>query len=105
MRSFLQDFEKDEMSGRIESCKMHDIVHDFAQSVRINESFEINGNKNLEIDCKTLHHLSLEISKEMQILELVYCAKNLRTLFLYSRERDYEFNIHLSDSCHHFRCL
>ena len=33
MRSFLQDFQKDEMSGRIESCKMHDIVHDFAQTM------------------------------------------------------------------------
>ena len=103
IRSFFQDVKID--NGVIIRCKMHDIVHDFTQSVKINEYFKINGDKNLEIDCKSLHHLSLEISKEMQILELVYRAKNLRPLFLRSRERDYEFNMHLSNSCHHFRCL
>uniref|UniRef100_A0A2N9G917 NB-ARC domain-containing protein n=1 Tax=Fagus sylvatica TaxID=28930 RepID=A0A2N9G917_FAGSY len=31
IRSFFQDFEKDEDDGQIRGCKMHDIVHDFAQ--------------------------------------------------------------------------
>uniref|UniRef100_A0A2N9GIG0 Disease resistance protein RGA3 n=1 Tax=Fagus sylvatica TaxID=28930 RepID=A0A2N9GIG0_FAGSY len=30
IRSFFQDFEKDEDDGQIRGCKMHDIVHDFA---------------------------------------------------------------------------
>ncbi|KAF9660614.1 hypothetical protein SADUNF_SadunfUnG0007700 [Salix dunnii] len=44
-RSFFQDFEKDEDDGRIIKCKMHDMVHDFAQSMTKNESFsvEIDG--------------------------------------------------------------
>ncbi|KAF9660612.1 hypothetical protein SADUNF_SadunfUnG0007500 [Salix dunnii] len=44
-RSFFQDFEKDKDDGRIIECKMHDMVHDFAQSMRKNESFsvEIDG--------------------------------------------------------------
>ncbi|KAF9660616.1 hypothetical protein SADUNF_SadunfUnG0007900 [Salix dunnii] len=44
-RSFFQDFEKDEDGGRIIRCKMHDMVHDFAQSMTKNESFsvEIDG--------------------------------------------------------------
>ncbi|KAF9660621.1 hypothetical protein SADUNF_SadunfUnG0008400 [Salix dunnii] len=44
-RSFFQDFEKDEDDGRIIECKMHDMVHDFAQSMTKNEIFslEIDG--------------------------------------------------------------
>ena len=50
IRSFFQDFEKDEDDGKIIRCKMHDIVHDFAQSITKNECFEINCDKKLEID-------------------------------------------------------
>nr|XP_023919561.1 disease resistance protein RGA2-like [Quercus suber] len=53
MRSFFQDFDKDEDSdGKIIGCKMHDIVHDFAQFMTKNEYFEIDGDKKLEIDCQ-----------------------------------------------------
>ena len=38
MRSFFQDFEKSERSGAICSCKMHDIMHDFAQFLTKNKS-------------------------------------------------------------------
>ncbi|KAF9660618.1 hypothetical protein SADUNF_SadunfUnG0008100 [Salix dunnii] len=44
-RSFLQDFKINKDDGSIIECKMHDIVHDFAQSMTKNESFsvEIDG--------------------------------------------------------------
>uniref|UniRef100_A0A6N2KCP0 NB-ARC domain-containing protein n=1 Tax=Salix viminalis TaxID=40686 RepID=A0A6N2KCP0_SALVM len=44
-RSLFQDFEKHKDDGRIIECKMHDMVHDFAQSMTKNESFsvEIDG--------------------------------------------------------------
>ncbi|XP_031263631.1 putative disease resistance protein RGA3 [Pistacia vera] len=46
VRSFFQDFKKNEYDGSIESFKMHDIVHDFAQFLTKNECFSIE----IEID-------------------------------------------------------
>ncbi|XP_065635774.1 putative disease resistance protein RGA3 [Quercus suber] len=103
MCSFFQDFKKDENDDRITSCKMHDIVHDFAQLMTRDVCSTIEGEEEVKIDFKRAQHLSL-IVKEI-FPESVYEAKNLRTLFLLSHERDYEFNMHLSNSCHHFRCL
>ncbi|KAF3963897.1 hypothetical protein CMV_011754 [Castanea mollissima] len=113
MRSFFQDFKKDkDNDDKIIGCKMHDIVHDFAQFMRENESFTIDGDKKLdkklEINCQSARHLYLKISKEMQCLESIYRAKNLRTLYLLSilsHEMDYEFEMLLLNSFQHFRCL
>jgi len=41
-RSFFQDFEKDEGDGSIYACKMHDMVHDFAQRLTKNECFSVD---------------------------------------------------------------
>jgi len=51
-RSFLQDFEKDEGDGSIYACKMHDMVHDFAQNLTKNECFsvDIDGVSESKID-------------------------------------------------------
>ncbi|XP_034208083.1 putative disease resistance protein RGA3 [Prunus dulcis] len=38
MRSFFQEFEKDDL-GNITGCKMHDVVHDFLQFLTENECF------------------------------------------------------------------
>ncbi|KAL4636644.1 hypothetical protein ACB092_03G023700 [Castanea dentata] len=100
IRSFFQDFKKDENDGQIITCKMHDIVHDFAQLMSKDVCFTINSNIGLEIDCKTARHLELEIPKEAQFPESIYSAKNLRTLILVSRS-DYM----LSTLFQHFRCL
>ena len=103
MLSFFQDFVKD-YGGKIIRCKMHDIVHDFAQLMTKNECFTINSainsDKELGLDCKNAHHLRLEIAKEDQNLVSIYGAKNLRTLnFVY--RSDYN----LSNLFQHFRRL
>ena len=41
MRSFFQDFERNKDYGRIISCKMHDILHDFFRLQMNNECFSI----------------------------------------------------------------
>jgi hypothetical protein len=81
IRSFFQDFEKDEDDGKIRGCKMHDIVHDFAQLMTKNECFTINSDTKLGLDYKNARHLCLE-SKKGQFPVSIYNAKNLRTLML-----------------------
>ncbi|XP_050289452.1 putative disease resistance protein RGA3 isoform X2 [Quercus robur] len=102
MSSFFQDFEKDENDGRIKSCKMHDIVHDFAQSLTKDVCFTIEGKEEVKIDFKRARQLSLIVKETFS--ESIYEAKNLRTLFLHSHVHS-EFNMHKSKSFDHFRCL
>ncbi|XP_030971472.1 putative disease resistance protein RGA3 [Quercus lobata] len=80
MRSFFQDFEEDEIDGRIKSCKMHDIVHDFAQKMTEDVCFTIKGDEEVKINFKRVRHLSLIVKETF--LEFVYEAKNLRFLNL-----------------------
>ena len=81
MCSFFQDFEKDDNDGKIVSCKMHDIVHDFAESMSKDVCFKINysGNK-VKKDFKRARHLSLIVKETFP--ESFYEAKNLHFLKL-----------------------
>ena len=65
MRSFFQDFEKYDNDGKIVRCKMHDIVHDFAESMA--QGYRVR-------------HLSLIVEETFP--EFIYEAKNLRFLNL-----------------------
>ena len=90
---------------KITRCKMHDIVHDFAQSMITNEFIAIDGDKELEIDYKSVHLLRLKLSKEILFPVSIYHAKNIRTLFLLFDEIDYNFNMFISNLFQNFRCL
>ncbi|KAK4587566.1 hypothetical protein RGQ29_018825 [Quercus rubra] len=81
MHSFFQDFKKDDNDGKIVRCKMHDIVHDFAESMSKDVCFKINysGDK-VKKDFKRARHLSLLVEKTFP--EFIYEAKNLRFLNL-----------------------
>jgi Leucine-rich repeat (LRR) protein len=80
MRSFFQDFEKDMNDGQIVRCKMHDIVHDFAQSMTKNECFTIDSDEEFRTDLKSARHLSLTVKETFPVK--VYGATNLRFLNL-----------------------
>ncbi|KAL2467059.1 putative disease resistance RPP13-like protein 1 [Abeliophyllum distichum] len=65
VRSFFQDIEEDGPSGHISSCKMHDIIHDFAQFLTKSECFivDITDDEDItakEAFCRNARHLSWE---------------------------------------------
>ena len=110
IRSFFQAFKEYPNDDKIRKCKMHDMVHDFAQLMSKNECFMINSDIELDsakkedielgLDFKNARHLWLEISSEAQFSVSNNSAKNIRTLILVNRN-DYN----LSNLFHHFRCL
>ncbi|KAL5708272.1 hypothetical protein ACHQM5_019087 [Ranunculus cassubicifolius] len=75
MRSFFQDFENDS-NGNITSCKMHDLVHDFAQYLSQGEC-----SNNSKFDCEKVRYLYRQGIENSSLYE----AKKLRTLIGYSR--------------------
>ncbi|KAF3450795.1 hypothetical protein FNV43_RR06884 [Rhamnella rubrinervis] len=85
MRSFFQDFIKDE-DGNILKCKMHDIMHDFAQDLTRNE-FSITEIKGFELEerggsIKNARHLTLMLEPDAHIPVSTLKRKNLHTLLV-----------------------
>ncbi|XP_031286182.1 putative disease resistance protein RGA3 isoform X1 [Pistacia vera] len=80
MRSFFRDFELD---GGITKCKMHDIMHDFAQYLGQNECFsiEVDGHvvSGLELSHRGSRHL---IVIGNSIPNSIYNEKALRSLIV-----------------------
>ncbi|KAI0514058.1 hypothetical protein KFK09_010092 [Dendrobium nobile] len=64
--------------------KMHDLIHELAQSVSIHECLRVEDGRNLpSIIPKTLRHLSLE-TKNPDIIKKIGQFKYLHSLFLFS---------------------
>ncbi|KAH9685039.1 hypothetical protein KPL70_013789 [Citrus sinensis] len=84
--SFFQEFKKDD-DNLIVACKMHDIVHDFAQFVSQNEcsSMEINGSKEhnaINSLDKKVCHLMLIIGEGASFPVSTCRVKRMRSLFI-----------------------
>ncbi|XP_034695239.1 putative disease resistance protein RGA4 [Vitis riparia] len=82
-RSFFQDFEKYD-DGNIIRCKMHDIVHDFAQFLTQNECFivEVDNQKkgSMDLSFQKFRHATL-VARESTLNFASTCnMKNLHTL-------------------------
>ncbi|CAN6722081.1 unnamed protein product [Malus baccata var. baccata] len=86
-RSFFQDLKKDSVSGKITGCKMHDIVHDFVQSLTKNECLiteDVDGE--IEALGEKVRHLTITFrlkrgeSLPFPPSNAYYNCKNLRSL-------------------------
>ncbi|XP_068311083.1 putative disease resistance protein RGA3 [Pyrus communis] len=90
VRSFFQDFEKDDDSGKIIGCKMHDIVHDFVHFLTKKECLITNANQgaNSEIEALggKLRHLTLTFVPDSSdsLPTSCYNCKKLRTLAVFA---------------------
>ncbi|XP_044499793.1 disease resistance protein RGA2-like isoform X1 [Mangifera indica] len=78
---FFQDVNKD-CDGSVTECKMHNLIHDLAQSVAGDESVVlVHGNVSKHL--ARTHHSSVVCDSELQTIpESLYEAKKLRTLNL-----------------------
>ena len=85
-RSFFQEFQKND-DDDIMSCKMHEIVHDFAQFVSSKECLwlEINGTKESVINSfgEKVHHLGLKFEGGASFPISIHGLNRLHTLLIY----------------------
>ncbi|XVE51986.1 hypothetical protein DITRI_Ditri02bG0083700 [Diplodiscus trichospermus] len=93
MRSFFQEFEKDENDGSIIRCKMHDMVHEFAQILRKTEFVVVTSNdiEKQRGACyhKNVRHLTLVLDDEhVAIPSYFYNMTKLRSLLVDSSHYD-----------------
>ncbi|GKU98558.1 hypothetical protein SLEP1_g11549 [Rubroshorea leprosula] len=105
-RSFFQDLEM--YNGKITYCKMHDMVHDFAQYLVENEFAikEINSD-HLTIDGSKNCHLTVMIDEGIPFPTSISGAEKLRTLITFTGEGalTYEALRGLFNHCRRLRVL
>ncbi|KAJ6856159.1 disease resistance protein RGA3 [Populus alba x Populus x berolinensis] len=109
-RSFFQDFEKEEGDGSIYACKMHDMVHDFAQNLTKNECFsvDIDGVSESKIDSfsRDARHSMVVFRnyKSYSFPATIHSLKKLRSLIVDDR-RPPSMNAALPNLIANLSCL
>lgn len=88
MRSFFQDFQyDDDWDGSIKTCMMHDIVHDFAQFLTLNEysiASAMDVHRQMDLNAR---HLNLKIFQMIDFLITISNKKNLHSLMIWYQVR------------------
>ncbi|GAV64319.1 NB-ARC domain-containing protein [Cephalotus follicularis] len=108
-RSFFQDFENDQ-DGRVIECKMHDIVHDFAQFLTKNECFtmELNGPEESVVDSSRVkaRHTMMVVAQNGSIPTSICGVKKLRSLIVESMSQTWVMNnAEVHELFDHLTCL
>lgn len=101
-RSFFQVFKD---YDNIITCKMHNIVHDFAQSLTKIECFslEVNDNDSKEAICVhsslyvKAHHSAVRLGNDWSFPRSLHHAKKLRSLFIYWQNMDFNVSWNFLD--------
>ncbi|KAK3226884.1 hypothetical protein Dsin_006746 [Dipteronia sinensis] len=105
MRSFFQDFERSGYDGSIIRCKMHDIVHDFAQFLSKNECFNAkvdNEEPRLEYSSKVRHSM-IQFKSSVSFPRAF--GDKLRSLLIDIRPYNKIDGIHVSKLLDELTCL
>lgn len=103
----LLEFDQDKDDKRIISCKLHDLVHSFAQSLLKNEGFAtVVDSKDPPLTSlhESTRHLSLKFARQTVFPKPVQNAKFLRT-FLILNARHVSINSVLPDWFKQLTCL
>ncbi|GKV29289.1 hypothetical protein SLEP1_g38227 [Rubroshorea leprosula] len=78
--SLFQDEIRDDVTGSVEFCKMHDLIHDFAQSISKSETLIVEERPRSNIS-HDVRHLNLIDGRDMVPSILGDVAEKLQTLF------------------------
>ncbi|XP_027329676.1 putative disease resistance protein RGA1 [Abrus precatorius] len=78
-KSFFQDIEEDDISGHI-SFKIHDLVHDLAQSVMGQECMVLENVNTINLPGNT-HHISFSSDDEKSFSKGFFKVESLRTFY------------------------
>ncbi|KAL5757605.1 hypothetical protein ACOSP7_020216 [Xanthoceras sorbifolium] len=109
MRSFFQDFERDEDDGSIVSCKMHDMVHDFAQYLTKNECFSVEADDSegfpLNSSYSKARHSMIVLKRNALVSTSIFQENRLRSLIFEGASWWDDTCIDISNLLNHLTCV